>query len=138
MHLHGKALEKDYERYAAAFALLELVFGPPVVTAVTEGGAAFELTQAWREFDEGWDELVKALAKLIPDARMETLREQRQLGKYDQTAHDELLRWMEEYKSRNARFREQLPRLAALTLRAEEHRRSVLLAIRTEMKPYYV
>jgi hypothetical protein len=138
VELHTKALEKDYERYMAALALLELVFAPSVATAVTEGGVGLELTNAWREFDDSWEELTAALTTLIPDARMEALREQRRSGQYDDGAGDEMISWMTTYKAGNAKLRMLLPRLASLTQRAEEHRRSVLFAVRTEMKPYYV
>lgn len=136
--LHGKALEKDYDRYVAAFAVLELLFGPSVVTAATEGGVAVELNRAWSEFDDEWDELVEVLGKLIPESRMEEFRTQRELSQYDETAHDEMVKWMAEYKSRNAKLRGHIPRLAALTWRAEEHRRSVQHAIRQEMAPYHL
>lgn len=136
--IQAKALEKNYDRYVAAYSVLELAFGPAVVTIATEGGVAFELTNAWREFDEDWDELVDALGKLIPGARMEILREQRELGQYDNRAREEMVRWMTTYKAGNSKLRTRFPLLATLTLRAEEHRRAVLLAIRQEMKPYYV
>jgi len=136
--VHGKALERDYDRYVAAFAVLDLFFGPSVVAAATEGGVAIELNRAWNEFDEEWDELVEVLGKLIPEPRMVEFRRQRELGEFDKAAHDEMVKWMAEYKSRNARLRAHVPHLATLTLRAEEHRRSVLRAIREEMAPYYL
>lgn len=132
------ALEKDYDRYVAAFAVLELVFSQDVVTAATEGGVAVELTNAWRQFDDGWSELEETLGKLMTDSRMEELRQQRARGQYEEGAHDEMVHWMAVYKSSNAKLRAYLPNLAALTLRAEEHRRNVLFAIRQEMKPYHV
>jgi hypothetical protein len=138
MNIHGKALEKDYDRYAAVFAVLELVFTPAVVSSATENGVAVELTNTWREFDEEWYGLVSALNKLIPDSRMDEFRGLRELGQVDQGAFDEMARWMAVYKSRNATIRAYLPRLAELTLRAEQHRRTVLLAIREELKPYYL
>lgn len=136
--IEAKALERDYDRYVGAAAVLELVFEPMVVTAALEGGVTVELNRAWREFDEAWRQFEVTLAMLLPEARMNELRQQRERGSYDETAHSEMQHWMDVYKSKNAEMRSFLPRLGELTLQAERHRRTVLQAMRSEMTPYRV
>jgi len=136
--IQTKALERDYDRYVGAAAVLELVFGPTVVTAALEHGVTLELNSAWREFDDAWRQMQVSLERLLPESRMEELRQQRERGSYDETAHDEMQRWMDVYKSKNAEMRSFLPRLVDLTLQAEQHRRMVLQAMRAEMTRYRV
>ena len=138
MDIHSKALERDYDRYVAAFAVLELVFSPAVVSIATEDGVAVELTTAWRRFDEGWHNLQGVLEKLLPESRMQELRQQKARGHFESGADTEMERWFVAYKSENAMVRGHLPRLVELTQRAEQHRRKVLQAMRDEMRPFLV
>lgn len=136
VNLHAKTIETEYDRYASAFAVLELVFDGPVLSAI-EGGA-FELVGLWRQFDDEWQVLTRRLESLIPEQRMQEMRTQSEQGQYDESARSQMEDWMAEYRAGIASLRRRIPRLAAEIQRAEAHRVAVLLAIRQEMKPYRI
>lgn len=138
LNLHKTSLEKEYEQYMAAFAVLDLVFSAKVVTAATQSEAGLDLLQAWRAFDDERTALVDDLNRLLPDARWEALREQRARDQYEEGAREEMVEWMAVYKSGIAKLRVYLPRIAEATAGAERHRQDVIRAIRDEMKPYEI
>lgn len=135
VEIQTKTIERDYDRYIAAYAVFELVFGPAVVVTALEGGVTVELNTTWREFDDRWRDLEKTLSEMLPDSRFEELRQQRMRENYDDNALTEMKKWMETYESRTAAMRHILPRLADLTMQAEKHRRTVLQAMRDELAP---
>jgi hypothetical protein len=130
--LHADALAKNFDRYTAAYAVMDLVFPSSLVDSAAWRAIGVDLNQAWLAFDERRLMLVRQLNALMPESRSEELRAQRARGHFDDGVHQEFERWIEAYKTGTSDLRSRLPHIAELT----ESTNQSVRALREELNPY--
>ena len=136
--LHADALTKNFERYVAAYAVMDLVFPSSFADSAVWRDIGVDLDQAWIAFDERRLILVRQLNALMPDSRSEELRAQRARGQFAEGVQEEIERWIAVYKNGTGDLRSRLPHIAELTDSTNQKARAAVRALREELKPYSV
>jgi hypothetical protein len=140
LSLSNQALEKNYERYVTAYAVVDLLFPTEFVESPAWRGMGDSLTlvnRAWRPFDERKSELIRRLNKMMSNSRREELRDQRIRDQDDDGVREEIERWIATYKQGTAELRAMLPRLGELTVSADQSAHAAVRALRAELRPYH-